>query len=244
MTDNAAVKALRLSEERFRRLFETARDGILLLDALTGHIVEANPYMSEITAYTRSEILGRFIWDLGFAWDVTEAKARFLELQQNDFVRYENLPFKTKVGATRHVEFVSNVYLVDGTRVIQCNIRDISERVAAEDSAANLLSMYRTISRCNVALVHAKDERSLVAAICKVLVEESKFFRAWVGFTVTAKESRMKPIAAFSPEGDYLGELLTTFEDKLIEDGPVATAIKTQRTIISQDLRTDSLKGL
>jgi PAS domain S-box-containing protein len=125
-------KALGISEMRYRRLFETAQDGILILDAQTGHIHDVNPFLTNLLGYSREQCLGKKLWELGAFKDSGASKSGFLELKDMGYIRYENLPLETSDGRSIHVEFVSNVYLVDDERVIQCNIRDITERVIAE----------------------------------------------------------------------------------------------------------------
>ena len=126
---NAALVA---SELRYRRLFESAQDGILILDAETGMVVDVNPFLTTLLGYSHTEFLGKKIWELGFLKNLAANEDKFRELQALDYVRYENLPLETAAGLKIDVEFVSNVYLVDGKRVIQCNIRDISDRVRTE----------------------------------------------------------------------------------------------------------------
>jgi len=128
-----AADALIVSETRYRRLFEAARDGIIILDAETGMIVNVNPYLIELLGYTHDMFLEKYIWDIGLFKDVVANQENFLELQQKEYIRYENLPLKTASGQTIHVEFVSNVYIVDNHKVIQCNIRDITDRLKAEE---------------------------------------------------------------------------------------------------------------
>ena len=124
--------ALIASEVRYRRLFESAKDGILILDADTGLVVDVNPFMTELTGFSRDEFLGKHLWQLGPFEDIAASKVSFAELQAKDYVRYEDLPLKTHAGREVQVEFVSNVYLVNDRRVIQCNIRDITARKSAE----------------------------------------------------------------------------------------------------------------
>ena len=124
--------ALIASEVRYRRLFETAKDGILLLDAETGQIADANPFLQDLLGYSHNELLGRALWEIGPFKDIAASQSAFRQLQSQEYVRYENLPLETKNGQHRQVEFVSNVYLVDGRRVIQCNIRDITARKQSE----------------------------------------------------------------------------------------------------------------
>ncbi|MGH8071395.1 MAG: sensor histidine kinase [Candidatus Entotheonellia bacterium] len=124
--------ALQVSETRYRRLFETARDGILLVDAGTHHITDANPFMVELLGYARDELLGKELWEIGLLMDADASRNAFRALQATGYIRYEDLPLQTKADARREVEFVSNVYLENGHQVIQCNIRDITARRQAE----------------------------------------------------------------------------------------------------------------
>jgi PAS domain S-box-containing protein len=124
--------AVRASELRFRRLFESAKDGILILDAQTGRIVDVNPYLTELLGFSHEQITDKKVWELGFFRDVIANRDNFLELQRKDFIRYEDLPLETHDGRKIEVEFVSNVYDVNGRKVIQCNIRNITERKNAE----------------------------------------------------------------------------------------------------------------
>ena len=127
-------KALLESEARYRRLFESAKDGILILDAETGMIADVNPFLTELLGYSREEILGKHVWDLGFLRDIVGNRANFLELREKEFIRYDDKALQTRAGRRVEVEFVSNVYLVTGHRVIQCNIRDITESIRARSA--------------------------------------------------------------------------------------------------------------
>ena len=124
--------ALEDSELRYRRLFETAQDAILILDERQGTIFDANPFIKEMLGYSHVEIVGKELWEIGMFPDAEENKAAFRELQDKGYIRYENLPLKTKAGEQIEVEFVSNVYQVDHHKVIQCNIRDITARSRLE----------------------------------------------------------------------------------------------------------------
>jgi diguanylate cyclase (GGDEF)-like protein/PAS domain S-box-containing protein len=136
--DDPALKALRASESRYRRLFETARDGILLLNSDTGQIEDVNPYLVELLGYSHTEFLGKKLWEVGPFADRAESREMFAQLQAKGYVRYEDLPLKTKAGAIVPVEFVSNTYDCDGIRIIQCNIRNITERKQMEDQVRQM----------------------------------------------------------------------------------------------------------
>jgi PAS domain S-box-containing protein len=129
---DASLKALRVSECRYRRLFETAQDGILLLNADTAQIEDVNPYLIAMLGYSHAEFLGKKLWEVGPFVDIAESKNMFASLQTTGYVRYENLPLRAKAGTLIDVEFVSNSYDCEDIKVIQCNVRNISERRQAE----------------------------------------------------------------------------------------------------------------
>ncbi len=157
------TKDLQASEMRYRRLFESARDGILILDAATRKITDANPFMVELLGYSRDEFLGKELWEIGLLKDEEASRAAFRELQQNGYIRYEGLPLETKAGARRELEFISNVYAEDGHQVIQCNIRDITERKQSEEALVASEATLRQSSETQSAILNA-----LPAHICLI----------------------------------------------------------------------------
>ncbi|HLM60846.1 MAG TPA: ATP-binding protein [Pyrinomonadaceae bacterium] len=129
---------LRISEIRYRRLFEAARDGILIIDAETRKIIDANPFMIELLGYTREEFTGKELWEIGLLDDDEANIQAFREIQENGYIRYEDLPLKAKNGARREVELIGNVYEENNRRVIQCNIREITKRKRSEETIQKL----------------------------------------------------------------------------------------------------------
>ena len=127
-----AEEALQASETRYRRLFETAQDGILILNADTGQIDDVNPFLTDMLGYTHEEFMGKKLWEIGAFKNTEASKAALTELQDKGYVRYEDLPLTTKDGREIDVEFISNVYSVNHRKVIQCNIRDVTDRRQAE----------------------------------------------------------------------------------------------------------------
>jgi diguanylate cyclase (GGDEF)-like protein/PAS domain S-box-containing protein len=126
--------SLKDSELRYRRLFEAAQDGILILDAETGAITDVNPFLINMLGYSREELMKKKLWEVGAFKDIKVSKNAFHALQKNEYIRYKDLPLRAKGGKLIQVEFVSNVYLAGGEKVIQCNIRDITERKQAQDA--------------------------------------------------------------------------------------------------------------
>lgn len=145
-----AWKLLKDSETRFRRLFETAQDGILILNADTGQIDVVNPFLMDMLGYSKEEFLGKKIWEVGAFKDVRASKSAFRELQAKEYIRYDDLPLKRKDGQLIAVEFVSNVYKVGQAKVIQCNIRNITDRKILEKELQEKMEGLETFSKISV----------------------------------------------------------------------------------------------
>ena len=110
MTNNFIQQTPTQSELRYRRLFETAQDGILSLDFHTGVIMDANPFIINLIGFTRDELVGKELWEIGAMVDKAAAITAFTVLKDKGYLRYEDLPLKNKDGHILNVEFVSNAY--------------------------------------------------------------------------------------------------------------------------------------
>lgn len=120
------------SEIRYRRLFETAKDGILILDTHTGRITDANPFMTELLGYSHDYFSGKELWEIGLFSDKSANEAAVRKLQHDGYIRYEHLPLETDHQQRVEVEVVANAYQENEQGVIQCSIRDITERSRLE----------------------------------------------------------------------------------------------------------------
>jgi PAS domain S-box-containing protein len=205
ITDRQQARAaIEVSEIRYRRLFEAARDGILILSPHTRKITDANPFMSELLGYSRDGLLGKELWEIGLLQDEKANQAAFCELQANHFIRYEDLPLQDKTGNRREVEFVSNLYDEAGQSVIQCNIRDITRRKETEES-----------------LVSAKEEISRHAAeLERVVAERTSELRKSIGeleeFSYSVSHDMRAPLRAMQSFAQFLAD---EYSDKLDEKG-------------------------
>lgn len=218
------VHRLTASEVRYRRLFETAQDGILIIDAGTGEITDVNPFLSEMLGYVKEHFLGKRLWEIGFFKDIAASQQAFSELQDKGFIRYEDLPLETKDGRSMDVEFVSNVYMVDGEKVIQCNIRDITARKRAEAALVK--------AKKNLEIKVKKRTANLSRAN-----EQLRFYAAEV---IRAHEDERKHIAC--ELHDQIGQSLTSLKLMMGQaenfSNPESIAIlRESQTVVSELIR-------
>ena len=137
------LAAFRASELRYRRLFETAHDGVLLLDPATRKITDANPFMTKLLGYSHDQLVGKELFQIGLLQDKLASREMFRKLKRQHELRYEDLPLKSRGGNHQDVEVVANLYEEDGHPVIQCNIRDITERRRAEKTLNELAAIVK-----------------------------------------------------------------------------------------------------
>jgi two-component system sensor histidine kinase/response regulator len=202
------VEELRNSEVRYRRLFESAKDGILILDFETGTIVDVNPFLEKLLGFSHQQFIGKKVWELGFLRDMGANKAKFLELMRNEYVRFEDLPLESHDGQTLAVEFVSNVYLVNQKKVIQCNIRDITGRKAMQEQLqAAYKDMEGKVAERTVQLFSAKEKaesatRSKGEFLANMSHEIRTPLNAIIGFADLALKTDLNP-----KQADYLEKI-------------------------------------
>jgi PAS domain S-box-containing protein len=218
---SAVIAALEASETRYRRLFETAQDGILILDVASRKIVDANPFIKRLLGYTHRELLGKELWEIGLFEDIAATQEAFRELTETGYIRYEHLPLLDRSGAPVEVEFVSNVYRAADRDVIQCNIRDITERKRTEG-----------------ALSHAKDQlASQAAELERVVVQRTASLRETVAelqaFSYSVSHDMRAPLRAMQ---GFAQRLLDDYSSKLDERG-----VNHLQQIMRSALRLDHL---
>ena len=156
----AEFDRLRISEIRYRRLFEAAKDGVLLIDPVTRKITDANPFMTDLLGYSHDELTGKELFEIGLLKDEVASQAVFRALRSNGEVRYEDLPLESADGSNHEVEVVANVYDENGHPVIQCNIRDITVRKRREAHNKLLLAEVNHRARNLLAVVQVVAQQT------------------------------------------------------------------------------------
>ena len=232
---------------KYQRLFESAQDGILIVNFDTGMIEEVNPYLCRILGYNQDNFIGKQLWEIGAITNKIEALEAFKKLHSEGYVRYENLPLRHKNGTTLAVEFVSNVYDVGPKKVIQCNIRDISERRIAEKlntSLRNDLEMQNwavlAYAQAAIALLHAQTPEDLFNNVCKGIVSQKQYVVAWVGMAEADKNKTVRVAAIQGPASGYAENLLVSWSSETpAGEGPVGSSIRLGQSIVIHDSLTD-----
>ncbi len=207
------VEALQESEKRYRRLFESAQDGILILDADTGEVVDVNPFLLKLLGYSYSAICGQHIWELGVFKDIAASKDAFKILQDNEYIRYDDLPLETLDRRPIAVEFVSNVYLVDHRKVIQCNIRDITARKRADQRIRDL-----------AAIVESSDDAIISKTLEGRILTWNKAAERIYGYTAEEIVGQSVSILVPQDRPDELSEILAK-----LKSGETVTHYETVR---------------
>ena len=145
------------SEELYKGVFKTASDGIVLLEKREGRISQVNPAAEKILGYSAKECIGNKLQDIGFMLDLGDFQTTMQNLNKNGIINYEDVPVKTKSG--QHID--TDIYLIDKTKAVQCNIRDITDRNLAEKALRNSEENFRHSlddSPLGVLIVTAKGE--------------------------------------------------------------------------------------
>jgi diguanylate cyclase (GGDEF)-like protein/PAS domain S-box-containing protein len=165
--------------------------------------------------------------------------SRDITLQGKGYIRYEDLPLTTKTGGSINVEVVANSYDCDGVQVIQCDIRDITERAAAESQARRHAGLYVALSQCNHTMMHCTTEEELFPEICRIAVQLGGAKMAWVG-VVDTETGSVLPVASWGDDTGYLKDIrISAKDDTPFGTGPIGHAIRTNQLVWLEDFAND-----
>jgi len=209
-------------------------DIVLLLDD-DGTILEANDRATAAYGYSQEELVGRPIRDILHDSEVPHCKARMQDMRERGAARFECL-HRRRDGSPLAVEVSYRMIDVEGRRLHQSIIRDISERKRAEEELRRTTRAMRVLSASNQALVRSTDEAHLFQSICRAATATGGYNLAWIGLTENDAEHSVRVAAAAGPDAAYLRSLSVTWADDLHGRGPTGTSIRTGRVTVFHDL--------
>ncbi|MFA7289213.1 MAG: PAS domain S-box protein [Melioribacteraceae bacterium] len=152
-----AEEKSKILDNLYKIFFATAKEGILFLNEETGIIVEVNPFLIELLGYSYEDFIGKELWDIGAFKNIATSKDAFRELQNKDYIHFENIPLQTKDGKSINVEFSSNVYQVGKIKIILCNIRDITNQILTEEVLSQERNLLHSLIDNIPDRIYAKD---------------------------------------------------------------------------------------
>ena len=233
------LESTQASERRYRRLFDAAEDGVLIVNADSGRIEDVNPYLTGMLDYSHAELLGKKLWEVGTFADQADGRNVFANLQTTGDVRHDDFQLRTKAGTRIDVECVSHLYDGEGVKVIQCNIRTIGERKPVETVFQRHARLYAALSQTNKAIVHSTSEEELFLLVCRAAVQFGGMKLAWIGL-LDPKTPAVQPVASFGDDTGYLSAITVSRDtDSPFGRGPIGTAIREDRLYWCQNLLTD-----
>jgi PAS domain S-box-containing protein len=236
------IEGLHSSEEKYRSIHENALEGIFQ-STLEGTLLSANPMMARIFGFDSPEEMLASVRDIGRQLYVhpEERKTLIGILLEKGVVHEYEAEMRLKNGGSRWISIsvhhvrdrYGNPYCIEGF------VTDCSERKKTEDDLRRLNRELRALSKCNLTLLRATDEQSLLDQVCSIVCEEVGYRMAWVGYVVHDEAKTVRPVAWAGAEDGYVTSANITWADTQRGRGPVGTAIRTGSTVYTRDFETD-----
>ncbi|MFT5535131.1 MAG: diguanylate cyclase (GGDEF)-like protein/PAS domain S-box-containing protein [Burkholderiaceae bacterium] len=232
-----AEQVLSESEQRYRSIFTTSQHGIMLA-ALDGNILSANPAACQITGYAEAELI-----QLGRAEIVDQTDPRLKVLLEQRartgschghvrMIRKDRVPIEVALSSAI---FVNHAGGLSANVVLQ----DVTETRLTERKLQRLTTLYDARSRCNHAIIESTTPQMLYAAVCKIVVECAEFGLAWVAL-IDPVTQHLKPACAEGAQRAYLDSALISADaNSPAGCGPLGRAVRQGNTLVSNDFLDD-----
>lgn len=165
---------LKRTEVSYRRLFETAPDGLMLVDAQSGEVFDANPAALDMFSTDPDDVLGKKIWELAGAARMNLGEAMLNEPLRRGMMKFDDWELTANSGAVTHAEVIGRAYETDQRRVVLFNFRNINDRKEAEarirymalhDALTGLPNRTLLTDRLGQAVAQARRNREKVAVM-------------------------------------------------------------------------------
>jgi PAS domain S-box-containing protein/putative nucleotidyltransferase with HDIG domain len=218
--------SLREAESLYRTLYELSPAGITLLDPETGAHIEFNATAHNQLGYSRDEFAKLHISDYVTLEKPEETKEHMEKVLREGKDSFEG-KHRTKEGVIRDVFITVQAIERGGRHLLYAVTRDITDIKQANDSLHKLNRALLTLSACNESLIHATDERELLAAICEVIVHTGGYRFAWVGYAEHDAGKTVVPMAYAGEESGFLQATHFGWGDDECGRNPIGEAIRT-----------------
>ncbi len=234
-----AETALRQTEEKFEKAFQTSPYAITLTQAQDGRFLDVNPAFTSIAGFTKAEALADTAIGLRLWVQAEDRQEVIADLRAGKTVANREYRFRAKDGRILICLFSAQMLQLDEGSCILSSIADITERKQGEEALRRANRALQTISRCNQLLVSSADEDSLLNGICRLLVEQGGYRMAWIGFAEADEGKSVRPVAQAGIDDGYLDAIQISWADDEHGRGPTGTAIRTGQPAIARNIPDD-----
>jgi PAS domain S-box-containing protein len=201
-------EALRESEARYRTLFESAAEGIIIADVVSRKFKYANPAICKLFGYTQQEFTGMSISDIHPPGDLENVIAEFDVLSRGEKTLASGIPCLKKDSTIFYADIKGDRAIIDGTNCSIGFFTDVTEHKQAEERINHLNLTLHSIRDVDHLITREKDRDRLIQGICNSMVESHSFSSAWI---ILLDESR-KPINwAAAEKSSVVSHLVNSF---------------------------------
>ncbi len=231
-TRTRTEETLRLSEERYRSLFQGMTEGFAIHEILLDEngkpkdyrFLDINPAFERLTGLLRKDVIGKTHNEV-----LPSDSARWVEEYGSVALTGEPNQFENYLPALgKHFEVFAYRPAPGQFATV---FMDITERKRQEEKIARLTRLYEVLSRANEAIVRIRDLELLYKEVCRIVADVGGFPLVWIG---QVKEPQVLPVAWSGPAADYLKDIRVEVQGELGK-GPTGTCIRENRTVVNDD---------
>ena len=233
-----AEEALRISEEKFRKVFLTSADSININRLEDGRYVSINQGFTAMTGYTEDEVIGKTSLELNIWVDPADRQKLVEGLRKHGEVRNYETRFLAKNGRIIVGLMSATIIEID---LVQYNVnitRDITLSKSHEAEIERLNRLYAVLSHVNQTVVRVLSREELFRKVCSILVEFGGLKMAWIGRHDPATH-KVTVVAQHGDSTGYLNDICVYADDRPEGCGPTGTALKDGMPFISNDFHND-----
>jgi PAS domain S-box-containing protein len=232
------AKASKENEGKFQVPADVSAAAIIVYQG--EDLVNVNRAAEKISGYSSAALLGKKYWDLIHP-DFKELIRERGRIRQHSGAvpsHYE-VKFITKAGEERWAELYAGNITYQGKPAGVLTFFDITERKRVEAELKRVNRALKTISKCNEAVIRAREESALLYDVCKLIVEVGGYRMAWIGYAINDENKSIEPIAMVGLGQDYVEKAKVTWADTERGRGPSGTALRSMKPCIIKNVTTD-----